>query len=82
MSNSEIGSQFVCVHFERPNSVNLIKMFQIKFMLFAIVALMSISTTFGIIGGKDATRGQFPYYAYLESYKLAEKSVIIIEILV
>lgn len=48
-----------------------------KFMLFAIVALMVVGSTFAIIGGKDATRGQFPYFAYLESYKIAEKPVII-----
>lgn len=44
-------------------------------MLFAVVALMAVGTTFGIIGGKDAARTQFPYFAYLESYKIAERPV-------
>lgn len=46
-------------------------------MLFAVVALMAVSTTFAILGGKDAARKQFPYFAYLESYKIAERPVIV-----
>lgn len=53
------------------------KMLQTKSMLFAVVVLMAVSTTFAIIFGKDATRTQFPYFAYLESYKIAEKPVIL-----
>lgn len=44
-------------------------MFQMKFMLFAVVALMVVGSTIAIIGGKDALRRQFPYYAYLKTYE-------------
>lgn len=37
---------------------------------------MAVGTTLAIIGGQDAKQGQFPFYAYLESYKLADKPVI------
>lgn len=41
-------------------------------MLSAVVALMAISSAVAIIQGKDAAAGQFPYFAYLESYKIAD----------
>lgn len=46
------------------------KMLQIKFILFAVVASMIVGSAVAIVGGKDATRGKFPYAAYLEVYKL------------
>lgn len=39
-------------------------------MLCAVVALMVVGSAVAIIGGKDADRGQFPYFAYLEVYKM------------
>lgn len=45
-------------------------MFQIKLMLFAIVALMAIDSTFAIIGGQSASRSQFPYFALLKTHRL------------
>lgn len=44
-------------------------MFHTKFILFAAVALLAVGCAFAIIGGQDAARGQFPYYAYLNAYK-------------
>lgn len=44
-------------------------MSRMKFMLFAVVALIAIGSTVAIIGGQDAIRAQFPYYAYLKMYK-------------
>lgn len=44
------------------------KMFPIKFMLFAVVTLIVVGSTFAIIGGQDADHGQFPYFAYLKTY--------------
>lgn len=51
-------------------SQSIAKMLQIKFIFFAVVASMIVGSTVAIIRGKDATRGQFPYLAYLEVYKL------------
>lgn len=44
-------------------------MFQIKLVLFAIVALAAVSCVNAIIGGQNAARAQFPYYAYLKTYR-------------
>lgn len=47
-------------------------MFQIKPLLLAVVALMVAPNAFAfgieprIVGGRDAVRGQFPYYVFLE----------------
>lgn len=53
-------------------------MLQTKFMLFGAVALMAIGSAVAIINGKEAARGQFPYFAYLESYKIADIPVILL----
>lgn len=39
-------------------------------MLFGVVTLMAIGSTIAIIGGKDALRRQFPYYAYIKTFEL------------
>lgn len=44
-------------------------MFQTKFILFAVVALMAVSCADAIIGGQNAARAQFPYYAYIKTYR-------------
>lgn len=49
---------------------NLKKMLHTKFMLFAVAALMIVGSAVAIIGGKDAARGQFSYFVYLEVYKI------------
>lgn len=46
------------------------KMLQIKFIFFAAVASTIVGSVVAIIGGKDAIRGQFPYVAYLEVFRL------------
>lgn len=48
-------------------------MFQAKFMLFAVVALMAVSSAIAIMGGQDAARNQFPYFAHL---KIHTKTVL------
>lgn len=50
--------------------IQSIKMFQTKSMLFAVVALMVVGSAIAIIGGKDAVRGKFPYFAYLKCYQI------------
>lgn len=54
-------------------------MFQLKFMLSAVVALVVVGGAHAIIGGKDAARGQFPYFAYLETYKIQKKDHVLFE---
>lgn len=54
-------------------------MFQIKCVLFAVVAAMVVDSTVAIIGGQDAARGQFPYFAYIESYKTPDLPVDLID---
>lgn len=44
-------------------------MIQIKSILFAVVALMAVGSAIAIIGGKDAVRGRFPYFAYLKCFR-------------
>lgn len=44
-------------------------MFHTKFMLFSVVALMTIGSAIAIINGKDALRRQFPYFAYLKTFE-------------
>lgn len=51
------------------NSSQSNKMFQIKFMLFAVVTLMAVNSAIAIIGGQDAYRSQFPYFAYLKIHR-------------
>lgn len=57
-------------------------MLQTKFILFAAVALMVVGSAVAIIGGQDAARGQFPYFAYLETYKIHRIDFLLIKPLV
>lgn len=45
-------------------------MLQMKFVLFAAVALMAVGSTVAIIGGTDVFRGRFPYFALIKSYQM------------
>lgn len=38
-------------------------------MLFAAVALMAVGSAIAIIGGQDAAREKFPYFAYLKTFR-------------
>lgn len=51
-------------------------MCQLKCVLFAVVALMTVGSSVAIIGGQDAARGQFPYFVYIEAYKTSDLPVI------
>lgn len=42
-------------------------MLQIKVILFAVVASMAVDSSLAIIGGQNAVRSQFPYFAYLRT---------------
>lgn len=53
-----------------------VEMFQMKCVLFAVVALMTVGGTVAIYGGQDAARAQFPFYAYIEAYKIPDLPVI------
>lgn len=44
-------------------------MYQTKLMLFAAVALMAVGSAIAIIGGQDAAREKFPYFAYLKTFR-------------
>lgn len=55
-----------------------LKMLQTKCILFAVVGLTIVSSTIAIIGGQDAARGQFPYFVYIEAYKIPDLPVIFI----
>lgn len=50
-------------------------MLQTKFLLFTVVGLMTVGSAIAIIGGQDAARGQFPYFVYLEAYKIPDLPV-------
>lgn len=54
----------------------------LKFMLFAVVALMVKGCAVAIIGGQDAAREQYPYFAYLETYKTNKLDLLIVKPLV
>lgn len=58
---------FCVVNVRTPSQSN--KMMQTKFMLFTTIALMVVGSAVAIVGGKDAARGQFSYFAYLEVYQ-------------
>lgn len=51
-------------------------------MLFAAIALMAIGSAVAIIGGQDAALGQFPYFAYVQTYKVHRIDFILIKPLV
>lgn len=38
-------------------------------MLLAVIALMAVDSTIAIIGGQDAARSQFPYFAHLKTHQ-------------
>lgn len=53
-------------------------MLQIKFMLFAVVALTIVNSAVAIIGGHTAAPKQYPYFALLETFKNPQAPVILL----
>lgn len=57
-------------------------MLQTKFMLIAAIAFMAIGSAIAIIGGQDASLSQFPYFAFLETYKVHRINFLLVKPLV
>lgn len=58
------------VSWEIWGKFNRTRMLQMELLLFAVVALMAVRSTVAIVGGLDAVRGRFPYFALIKSYQL------------